>query len=50
MSIALYYQAKTFLIIVIDEIKTQLSYLTIMKFNKLGESHNSSDKKKNLTI
>ena len=40
-----------FLIIVIDEIQTQLSYLTITKFNKLGESklgesHNSSDKKK----
>lgn len=35
-----------FLIIVIDEIQTLLSYLTITKFNKLGESHNSSDKKK----
>lgn len=49
MGIALYYQAKKFLIIVIDEIQTLLSYLTITKFKKLGESHNSSDKK-NLPI
>lgn len=51
ISIALYHQAKTqfFWIIVIDEIQTQLSYLITTKFNKLGESYNSSDKK-NLPI